>query len=116
MEEFAAAGLGPDDVSLINFMANQEVGHSTLLSNILSYGGRKGAARCEYQYDFNTVRDFVNFCQRLTRWFVLRCELSDACSSHVGASLVSMDSSPISTLVHRLSSSYSPLLPRLDSR
>lgn len=67
-EEFAEAGLGPDDVSLINFMANQEVGHATLLSNILSYGGRAGAKRCEYQYDFNTVRDFVNFCQRLTRW------------------------------------------------
>jgi len=68
MEEFAAAGLGPDDVSLINFMADQEVGHSILLSNILSYGGRAGAQRCQYAYDFNTVRDFVNFCQRLTRW------------------------------------------------
>jgi len=65
MEEFAAAGLGPDDVSLINFMANQEVGHSILLSNILQGAG---ARRCNYQYSFETVRDFVNFCQRLTRW------------------------------------------------
>lgn len=65
MEEFASAGLGPDDVSLINFMANQEVGHSTLIANLLQ--GR-GARRCDYRYTFETVRDFVNFCQRLTRW------------------------------------------------
>jgi hypothetical protein len=49
-------------------MANQEVGHATLLTNILSYGGRTPAKQCKYKYDFETVRDFVNFCQRLTRW------------------------------------------------
>ncbi|KAK4688958.1 hypothetical protein P7C73_g1170, partial [Tremellales sp. Uapishka_1] len=67
-EEFAAAGLGPDDVSLINFMADQEVGHSTLLTNIVEGFGMGAAQRCTYKYDFETVRDFVNFCQRLTRW------------------------------------------------
>ena len=64
-EEFAAAGLNAEDVSLINFMANQEVGHSTLLGDILQGAG---ARRCTYQYDFETVREFVNFCQLLTRW------------------------------------------------
>ncbi|WWD22783.1 hypothetical protein CI109_107276 [Kwoniella shandongensis] len=67
-EEFAAAGLGPDDISLIEFMANQEVGHAELLTNILSSNGRTPAKQCTYKYDFDTVRDFVNFCQRLTRW------------------------------------------------
>ncbi|CAD6575297.1 MAG: hypothetical protein TREMPRED_001349 [Tremellales sp. Tagirdzhanova-0007] len=85
-EEFAAAGLGPDDVSLINFMADQEVGHSTLLSNILQGAGAK---RCEYQYSFDTVRDFVNFCQRLTRWG----------ESGVYGFLTHLDSRPSATLL-----------------
>lgn len=34
-EEFDAAGLGPSDRELIAFMAQQEVGHATALTNIL---------------------------------------------------------------------------------
>ncbi|ORX41088.1 hypothetical protein BD324DRAFT_678481 [Kockovaella imperatae] len=67
-EEFASAGLNADDVSLIQFKADQEVGHADLLSNIISIGGRTPAVQCKYKYDFDTVPDFVNFCQRLTRW------------------------------------------------
>ncbi|WVQ94227.1 hypothetical protein IAU59_001305 [Kwoniella sp. CBS 9459] len=67
-EDFAAAGMDAEDVSLVQFMANQEVGHATLLTNILSAYGRTPAKQCQYRYDFYTVRDFVNFCQRLTRW------------------------------------------------
>ncbi|WVN90225.1 uncharacterized protein L203_105461 [Cryptococcus depauperatus CBS 7841] len=67
-EEFASAGLNAEDISLIQFMANQEVGHATLLTNILSSNGRTPAKQCTYKYDFENVRDFVNFCQRLTRW------------------------------------------------
>jgi len=67
-EEFAEAGLGPDDISLIQFMANQEIGHAELLTNIIHNGGRAAPLQCKYKYDFDTVRDFVNFCQRLTRW------------------------------------------------
>lgn len=67
-QEFAEAGLNEEDVSLIQFMANQEVGHATLLTNIIENGGRDAAPQCQYRYNFNTVRDFVNFCQRLTRW------------------------------------------------
>lgn len=33
--EFEAAGLGAHDRFLIEFMADQEVGHATLISNIL---------------------------------------------------------------------------------
>ncbi|WWC67229.1 uncharacterized protein I206_101136 [Kwoniella pini CBS 10737] len=68
VEDFAAAGINEEDISLIQFMANQEVGHATLLTNILSAYGRTPAKQCTYAYDFYTVRDFVNFCQRLTRW------------------------------------------------
>jgi hypothetical protein len=64
-EEFDAAGLGPEDRYLIQFMAEQEVGHSTLISNMLK--GR-GAKPCQYTYPFKTVREFVDFCQKLTRW------------------------------------------------
>jgi len=35
VEEFEAAGLYAEDRFLIEFMADQEVGHATLLSNIL---------------------------------------------------------------------------------
>lgn len=70
-EEFAEAGLGPDDISLIQFMANQEIGHAALLTNIINNGGRPAPKQCQYKYDFDTVRDFVNFCQRLTRWCVV---------------------------------------------
>lgn len=67
-QEFADAGLNADDISLIQFMANQEVGHAQLLTNIIENGGRAAPKQCTYKYDFDTVRDFVNFCQRLTRW------------------------------------------------
>lgn len=33
--DFDAAGLGPEDRYLIQFMAEQEVGHATLISNML---------------------------------------------------------------------------------
>ncbi|KAF7773204.1 hypothetical protein Agabi119p4_5371 [Agaricus bisporus var. burnettii] len=63
--DFDAAGLGPEDRYLIQFMAEQEVGHATLISNMLQ--GR-GAKPCTYRYPFKTVREFVDFCQKLTRW------------------------------------------------
>ncbi len=45
-EEFTAAGLTPSDRFLIEFMADQESGHATLLSNLL--GGPGGATpQCE---------------------------------------------------------------------
>jgi len=68
MQEFEDAGLTADDVSLINFMANQEVGHAELLTNIILNGDHTPALQCEYKYDFDTVREFFDFCQKLTRW------------------------------------------------
>jgi len=37
-------------------MANQEVGHATLLSNILQ---GMGAKQCQYRYDFADVPSFI---------------------------------------------------------
>ncbi|KAH0612944.1 uncharacterized protein H6S33_009324 [Morchella sextelata] len=63
--DFEEAGLNADDRFLIEFMAEQEIGHATLLSNIL---GPHAAKMCTYQYPFTTVREFIDFCQKLTRW------------------------------------------------
>ncbi|MCJ1334926.1 hypothetical protein MMC09_000192 [Bachmanniomyces sp. S44760] len=63
--EFEAAGLTADDRSMIEFMADQEVGHSTLLSNIL---GAEAPVQCTYNYPYTTVREFIDFCQKITRF------------------------------------------------
>ncbi|RPA90835.1 stress response protein Rds1 [Choiromyces venosus 120613-1] len=65
VEEFEAYGLTSDDRDLIAFMGSQEIGHATLLSNIL---GPNAAKRCRYQYPFKNVAEFIDFSQKLTRW------------------------------------------------
>jgi hypothetical protein len=69
-EEFAEAGITEDDIEYIKFMGAQEVGHARLISNLQLNGGRPAAEQCEYRYYFESPREFVNFCQRLTRWYV----------------------------------------------
>ncbi|CAP93350.1 hypothetical protein E8E15_001265 [Penicillium rubens] len=64
-EELEAAGLGPETRSLIEFMANQEVGHATLLTNML---GEAAPKQCVYNYPYTTVREWLDFNQRVTRW------------------------------------------------
>ena len=66
VDEFEAAGLNAEDRFLIEFMADQEVGHAQLLTNIL--GPKRAAKQCTYRYSFETVREFVDFCQKLTRF------------------------------------------------
>lgn len=65
MEDFEAAGLNAEDRFLIEYMADQEVGHATLISNIL---GAQAPQQCVYEYPFKTVREFVDFNQKLTRF------------------------------------------------
>jgi hypothetical protein len=66
-EDFTAAGLTPSDRFLIEFMADQEAGHATLLSNLL--GGPGGATpQCNYNYPFTTVHEAFDFTQKLTRF------------------------------------------------
>lgn len=64
-EDFLAAGLTKEDISLIQFMAQQEQGHATLLSNML---GETAAPQCTYDYPYTNVREFVDFNQMLTRF------------------------------------------------
>jgi len=64
-EEFQKAGLTDEDRYLIQFMAEQEVGHATLLSNIL---GPSAPKQCTYNYPVSNVREFIDFCQKLTRF------------------------------------------------
>ncbi|KAJ5558399.1 hypothetical protein N7535_008609 [Penicillium sp. DV-2018c] len=63
--EFLAAGLTSADRELISFMAEQEIGHATMISNIL---GARAPQQCSYIYPYTNVREFVDFCQKLTRF------------------------------------------------
>jgi len=64
-EDFIAAGLTAEDRSYIQFMAVQESGHATLLTNML---GESAPVQCTYDYPYTTVREFIDFNQKLTRW------------------------------------------------
>lgn len=84
-EDFENAGLNAEDRYLIQFMADQEVGHANMITNIL---GRESSflkldewyrsvsscshshlpadsapKQCNYTYPYESVRDFVDFCQ-----------------------------------------------------
>jgi len=89
-EEFQEAGLGPQETSLLRFMAQQEVGHATLLSNILGPGA---AGSCTYNYTgaFSNVREYLDFNARLTRWG----------ESGVIGFLASLNSRDSATLLHQ---------------
>jgi Ferritin-like domain len=63
--DFEAAGLNAEDTFLIRYMADQKVGHALMVAHIL---GPSAPKQCEYQYPFHTVPEFVDFCQKLTRW------------------------------------------------
>ncbi|PKX97543.1 ferritin-like domain-containing protein [Aspergillus novofumigatus IBT 16806] len=63
--EFTAAGLTAEDRFLIEFMVDQEVGHATMLTNIL---GAQAPRQCVYNYPYATVHEFIDFCQKLTRF------------------------------------------------
>ncbi|KAJ5101833.1 hypothetical protein NUU61_004055 [Penicillium alfredii] len=62
--DFMAAGLTTDDRELIAFMAQQEVGHATMLSNIL---GSSAPQQCSYVYPYTSVQEFIDFAQKVTR-------------------------------------------------
>jgi hypothetical protein len=64
-EDFLAAGLTAEDRALIAFMAQQETGHATLLTNML---GEAAPVQCTYDYPYTNVREFVDFNQKITRF------------------------------------------------
>ncbi|KAF8988245.1 Rds1 protein [Cyathus striatus] len=64
-EEFDAFGINAEDRYLIQYMAEQEVGHATAITNML---GPSAAQPCKYKYPFITVREFIEYNVRLTKW------------------------------------------------
>jgi hypothetical protein len=66
-KDFTSAGLTASDRYLIEFMADQEAGHATLISSLL--GGPGGATpQCTYNYPYTTVHEAFDFAQKLTRF------------------------------------------------
>ncbi|KOS20562.1 Protein rds1 [Escovopsis weberi] len=64
-DEFEANNITAEDRSLIAFMAEQEIGHATVLSNML---GPEAPRQCAYNYPVSNVREWIDFSQKLTRW------------------------------------------------
>ncbi|KAF2271833.1 uncharacterized protein EI97DRAFT_387179 [Westerdykella ornata] len=64
-QDFIEAGLTAEDRAYIAFMAIQETGHATVISNML---GPAAPVQCTYDYPFRTVREFIDFNQKLTSW------------------------------------------------
>ncbi|GAW15559.1 hypothetical protein ANO14919_049730 [Xylariales sp. No.14919] len=65
VEEFESIGLTAEDRYLLEFMADQEAGHATLLSNML---GPQAPVQCTYNYPSMNLREYIDFSQKLTRW------------------------------------------------
>ncbi|KAH9905467.1 ferritin-like domain-containing protein [Xylariomycetidae sp. FL2044] len=65
VQDFEDAGLTAEDRYLLEFMADQEVGHATLLTNML---GPQAPRQCTYNYPAMNVREYIDFSQKLTRW------------------------------------------------
>ncbi len=63
--QFDAFGINASDRDLLRFMANQELGHATLLSDML---GPRAPRPCAYNYPVTNVREYIDFNQKLTRW------------------------------------------------
>jgi hypothetical protein len=64
-EEFDAYGINAEDRHLLQHMADQEVGHATVLANML---GPNHPKQCTYNYPVSNVREYIDFNQKLTRW------------------------------------------------
>jgi len=64
-EEFEAYGINAEDRFLIQHMADQEVGHATVITNML---GPQAPKQCTYNYPVSNVAEFIDFNQKLTRW------------------------------------------------
>ncbi|KAF1363660.1 hypothetical protein EJ07DRAFT_162877 [Lizonia empirigonia] len=64
-KDFMDAGLTAEDRAFIAFMATQEINHATLITNML---GEAALKQCTYDYPFTTVREFIDFNVKLTRW------------------------------------------------
>ncbi|GJD04867.1 rds1 [Colletotrichum higginsianum] len=46
-------------------MADQEIGHATVITNLL---GPQAPRQCTYNYPVSNLREYIDFNQKLTRW------------------------------------------------
>ncbi len=63
--EFDAWNITANDRFLIQHMADQELGHASVLANML---GPSAPKQCTYNYPVSNVREYIDFNQKLTRW------------------------------------------------
>lgn len=63
VEEFEAFGMNAEDRFLLQHMADQEIGHATVLTNML---GPEAPLQCTYNYAVSNVREYIDFNQKLT--------------------------------------------------
>ncbi|KAK9475979.1 hypothetical protein V1514DRAFT_286330 [Lipomyces japonicus] len=63
--DFEQVGLSSIDFDLVQFLADQESGHTQLLQSIL---GPSGIVECDYAFPFTNVSGFVTFLDKLTSW------------------------------------------------
>jgi hypothetical protein len=64
-DEWKAYGMNEEDKFLLQHMADQEIGHATVLSNML---GPQAPRQCTYNYPVSNVPEYIDFSQKLTRW------------------------------------------------
>lgn len=64
-KDFTDYGLTAEDRYLLQFMAEQEVGHATILTNML---GPHAPVQCAYNYPDTNLHEYIDFNQKLTRW------------------------------------------------
>jgi hypothetical protein len=62
-EELEAADITPEQQYLIEYMANQEVGHIQMFMNML--GLNNASKPCTYAYPFTNVRDSIDFLNKI---------------------------------------------------
>ncbi|TQN70062.1 Protein rds1 [Colletotrichum shisoi] len=63
--DFAELGLNAEDRFLLQHMADQEIGHATVITNLL---GPQAPRQCTYDYPVSNLREYIDFNQKLTRW------------------------------------------------
>ncbi|KAL1956111.1 hypothetical protein VTO42DRAFT_7630 [Malbranchea cinnamomea] len=62
--DFVDAGLDSNIRELFQWMVEQSLGHITMLTNIL---GPSAPVQCSYNYPWRTLREWIDFCQKITR-------------------------------------------------
>ncbi|GAB7339354.1 hypothetical protein MBLNU457_5998t1 [Dothideomycetes sp. NU457] len=64
-QQLLDAGITLEYQELIRFMADQEQGHATLLTNML---GETAPPQCTYSYPYSTPHEWIEFMSQVTRW------------------------------------------------